>query len=215
MSGLQAVWEARDLFLTGAWMTLTLVALCLVLSVPLAMLAHMVCAEGPSAISNALRLSADGLRCVPFLLLAYLVYYGLPTFGLRLDSYTAGLATLVLYNAAYFLEIFRSQSFVIPPETREAAEAFGFSRRKLYQRILFPQLLRTSLPMLGNQAVMVMKDSALLMIITVEELTFAANFVSANNFKPFAPFVMAVIIYWLYSLLIDAAVRRLQRRSMR
>jgi polar amino acid transport system permease protein len=53
------------------------------------------------------------------------------------------------------------------------------------------------------------------MIITVEELTFAANFVSANNFKPFAPFVMAVIIYWLYSLLIDAAVRRLQRRSMR
>jgi polar amino acid transport system permease protein len=215
MSGLQAVWEARDLFLTGAWITMTMVALCLVLSIPLAMLAHIVFAEGPLPISNALRLSADTLRCVPFLLLAYLVYYGLPSFGLRLEPYTAGLATLVIYNAAYFLEIFRSQSLVIPPETRQAAEAFGFSRYKLYKRILFPQLLRNAAPMLGNQSVMVMKDSALLMIITVEELTFAANFVSTNNFKPFAPFVMAVAIYWLYSLLIDAAVRRLQRRSMR
>jgi polar amino acid transport system permease protein len=215
MSGLQVVWEARDLFLTGAWITMTLVALCLVLSIPLAMLAHIVFAEGPLPISNALRLSADTLRCVPFLLLAYLVYYGLPSFGLRLEPYTAGLATLVIYNAAYFLEIFRSQSLVIPPETRQAAEAFGFSRYKLYKRILFPQLLRNAAPMLGNQSVMVMKDSALLMIITVEELTFAANFVSTNNFKPFAPFVMAVAIYWLYSLLIDTAVRRLQRRSMR
>ena len=215
MSGLQVVWEARDLFLTGAWITMTLVALCLVLSIPLAMLAHIVFAEGPLPISNALRLSADTLRCVPFLLLAYLVYYGLPSFGLRLEPYTAGLATLVIYNAAYFLEIFRSQSLVLPPETRQAAEAFGFSRYKLYKRILFPQLLRNAAPMLGNQSVMVMKDSALLMIITVEELTFAANFVSTNNFKPFAPFVMAVAIYWLYSLLIDAAVRRLQRRSMR
>ena len=215
MSGLEAVWESRDLFLTGAWMTLTLVVLCLAMSVPLAMLAHIVCAEGPSAISNAIRISADGLRCVPFLLLAYLVYYGLPSFGLRLGPYTAGLATLVIYNTAYFLEIFRSQSLVIPPETRQAAEAFGFSRRKLYQRILFPQLLHNTAPMLGNQSVMVMKDSALLMIITVEELTFAANFVSTNNFKPFAPFVVAVVIYWLYSLLIDAAVKRLERRSMR
>jgi len=65
--------------------------------------------------------------------------------------------------------------------------------------------------MLGNQAIMVMKDSALLMIITVEDITFAANFVSANQFSPFAPFVLAMVLYWLFSLSIDLTVSRLNR----
>ncbi len=211
MNGLAIVWEARDLFISGTLTTLALIGVCIALSVPMAMLAHMVFAEGPAPLANFGRLTADSLRCVPFLLFAYLVYYGLPELGLRLDPFAAGLFTLVVYNTAYFFEIFRTQAQTIPPETRVAAQAFGFSRRKLYQRIVFPQLFSAAAPMLGNQAIMVMKDSALLMIITVEDITFAANFVSANQFSPFAPFVLAMALYWLFSLLIDFAVSRLNK----
>lgn len=209
MNGLAIVWEARDLFISGTLTTLALIGVCLALSVPMAMLTYMFFVEGPAPLANFSRLTADSLRCVPFLLFAYLVYYGLPELGLRLEPFTAGLFTLVIYNTAYFFEIFRSQAQNIPPETRVAAQAFGFSRRKLYQRILFPQLLSAAAPTLGNQAIMVMKDSALLMIITVEEITFAANFVSANQFVPFAPFVLAMALYWLFSLSINLAVTRL------
>lgn len=209
MNGLEALWQARDLFVSGALTTLALLGICLALSIPLAMLACASLAEGPPALARAGRLLADGLRCVPFLLLAYLVYYGLPALGLRLEPLAAGLITLVVYNTAYFFEIFRTQAQTIAPESRLAAEAFGFSRRKLYQRIVFPQLLSASAPMLGNQAVMVMKDSALLMVITIQDITFAANFVSTNAFAPFAPFVLALALYWFLSLGIDLAVRRM------
>lgn len=211
MNGLNIIWDARDLFLSGALTTLVLVVVCLALSIPMAMVAHMFLAESPPSLANFGRLTADGLRCVPFLLFAYLVYYGLPELGLRLEPFAAGLFTLVVYNSAYFFEIFRTQAQTIPSETRVAAQAFGFSRRKLYQRIVFPQLFSAAAPMLGNQAIMVMKDSALLMIITVEDITFAANFVSANQFAPFAPFVLAMALYWLFSLSIDLAVSRLDR----
>jgi polar amino acid transport system permease protein len=211
MNGLTILWEARDLFISGTLTTLALIVVCLALSVPMAMLALMVFAEGPLPLANFGRLMADSLRCVPFLLFVYLVYYGLPELGLRLGPFTAGLFTLVIYNTAYFFEIFRTQAQTLPPESRMAATAFGFSRSKLYQRIVFPQLFSAAAPMLGNQAIMVMKDSALLMIITVEDITFAANFVSANQFSPFAPFVLAMTLYWLFSVSIDFAVSKLNK----
>jgi len=211
MNGLAIVWDAKDIFFSGALTTLALIGVCLALSIPMAMLAYMFLSESPTPLAKFGRLTADSLRCVPFLLFAYLVYYGLPELGLRLEPFAAGLFTLVFYNTAYFFEIFRTQAQAIPPETRVAAEAFGFSRINLYQRIVFPQLLSAAAPMLGNQAIMVMKDSALLMIITVEDITFAANFVSANQFSPFAPFVLAMVLYWLFSLSIDLTVSRLNR----
>lgn len=64
--------------------------------------------------------------------------------------------------------------------------------------------------MIGNQIITTIRDSALLMIITVQELTFAANFVSANHFSPFAPFAAAVGLYLLMSFVIEECVRRME-----
>lgn len=211
MSGLEAVWQARDIFLAGIGTTLSLVAVCLIVSIPLAMLAHVFLTESAGPLARAGRLATDAMRCVPFLLFAYVVYYGLPELGMRLGAYEAGLLSLVLYNTAYFIEIFRSAALSIPAESLIAADAFGFTRRKRYQRIIFPQLLMTAAPVLGNQAIMVVKDSALLMTITVQEITFAANFVSANRFSPFAPFVLAMILYWLISLFVDVTIGRVSK----
>lgn len=213
MSGLEAIWQARNIFMAGAGTTLSLVTLCLLVSIPLAMLTHVFLTESAAPLARFIRLMTDVMRCIPFLLFAYVVYYGLPALGLRLSAYGAGLLSLVVYNTAYFIEIFRAAALSIPHESVVAAEAFGFTRRKLYQRIVFPQVLTTAAPVLGNQAIMVVKDSALLMIITVQEITFAANFVSANHFSPFAPFVAALVLYWLMSLLIDLATSSIGNKT--
>lgn len=213
MNSLSSLWAARDILASGAATSLALVALCLLVSLPLSMLGYVLLRESTPTLGRALRLLTDLMRCVPFLLFAYVVYYGLPAVGLRLDAPSAGLASLVIYHSAYFVEILRAAGQSLPQDTLTAADAFGFARGTLYRRIVFPQLLAAAAPVLVNQAVMVIKDSALLMIITVEELTFAANFVSANYFSPFAPFLLAMLLYWLMSLLTDWAVGRLGRFS--
>jgi polar amino acid transport system permease protein len=212
MDSLNILWEARDVFLSGLGHSVLLVGLCLVISLPLSMLAHVVLHESGKGVRRAVQLVLDTMRCVPFLLFAYVVYYGLPVWGLRLDAFAAGLLSLVVYHSAYFIEIMRSAALGIAPETLTAADAFGFSRLQRYRRIVFPQLFAAAGPVLGNQAVMVIKDSALLMIITVQEITFAANFVSTNHYAPFAPFLLAMLLYWLMSLLTDRWIGRLGQR---
>jgi polar amino acid transport system permease protein len=211
VNGLLVVWENRDVFLWGAATTLSLVAGCLVLSLPLGILGAVVLVEAPAPLRRTLAEAVDLLRCVPFLLLAYLVYYGLPELGLRLDPWWAGLVSLSVYTTAYLVEIFRAAFLSVAKESVEAAHAFGLSRGQLYRRIVLPQVALTAAPVIGNQVITTIRDSALLMIITVQELTFAANFVSANHFSPFAPFAAAVGLYLLMSLVIEGGVRRMER----
>ncbi|MDN7497347.1 amino acid ABC transporter permease [Burkholderia gladioli] len=215
MNSLTSLWASREVLASGAATSVVLVALCLAISLPLAMLGYVLLREGPRPVARVVRLLADLMRCVPFLLFAYVVYYGLPAAGLRLNALGAGLSSLAIYHAAYFVEILRAAGLSLAQDTLTAADAFGFTRLALYRRIVFPQLLAAAAPVLVNQAVMVIKDSALLMIITVEELTFAANFVSSNYFSPFAPFLLAMLLYWLMSLLTDWTIGRLGRSPSR
>lgn len=215
MNSLESLWAAREIFLSGMGVSLLLVGLCLLISLPLSALTHVLLHECAPAWARFVRLLMDTMRCIPFLLLAYVLYYGLPELGLRMDAFGAGLLALVVYHSAYFVEILRSAAVSIPPETLTAADAFGFSRFQRYRRIVFPQLFAVAAPVLANQAVMVIKDSALLMVITVQEITFAANFVSTNEFSPFAPFLFAMLLYWLMSLLTDRLIGRLGHHRTR
>jgi polar amino acid transport system permease protein len=197
------------MFLAGAANTVSLVIGCMVLGIPLGILGAIVLIEEPPPLRRLVEQAVDLLRCVPFLLLAYLIYYGLPEFGLRIGSWSAGLVSLTLYNAAYLVEIFRAAFLAIPKDDREAAAAFGFSRGQLYRRIVLPQVAIKAAPVIGNQMITATRDSAFLMIITVQELTFSANFVSANHFIPFAPFAVAVGLYLLMAMAVEWGVRRM------
>ena len=70
----------------------------------------------------------DAMRCVPFLLFAYLLYFGLPTFGIQFDNWWAGVAALILYHAGYMAELLRAAWSNLPKEQIEAGHAFGFHR---------------------------------------------------------------------------------------
>ncbi|HEY0292983.1 MAG TPA: amino acid ABC transporter permease [Hansschlegelia sp.] len=208
MNGFAIVWQERALFLEGLWNTVSLVAAAIAISVPLSALGAVVLVEAPRPVARLARALVDLMRCVPFLLLAYVIYYGLPQLGLRFDAWWAGLVTMTLYNAAYLAEIFRSAWLALPKEGFEAARAYGFRPATLYRRIVLPQIAYASAPLVGGQIIVMIKDSALLMIITVREISFAANSINANYFTPFAPFVVAIGMYWMLSLIVEAWVRR-------
>lgn len=204
------VFRHFDQLLAGLWNTLWLAgATVLVASILGCGIAALMLARR-AGIRKSVSLLVDGMRCIPFLLLAYLVYYGLPELGLRFDSWTCGVTALVSYHSAYIAEIVRGAWSNLAREQIDAGKAFGFHGYRLFRRIILPQLFFASAPVIGNQTVQILKDTAFLMIITVPELTFVASSIQATYFVPFAAFIVAMLLYWAVTLVIEAGVRRVE-----
>lgn len=207
------VWQHRDLLLAGfvttAWIAAVAAGAALALG---ALLGAALMSRNPAVARPATAL-VDAMRCVPFLLFAYLVYYGLPSLGLRLGNVSSGLAALVAYNTAYMAELLRGAWQELPAETVEAGRACGFHGLGLFRRIILPPVAFAALPNLGNQVVQIIKDSAFLTIIAVTELTHAATAIQAQFFVPFASFIVAVGLYWVMCLGVEALVGLVGRQA--
>ncbi|MGA7323737.1 MAG: amino acid ABC transporter permease [Rhodomicrobium sp.] len=148
----------------------------------------------------------DAMRCIPFLLLVYVVYYGLPSLGINFGNWTAGLSALVIYNTAYMAEIIRGSWRQLPKEQTEAAASFGFHGFQLYRRIVLPPVILSAVPMVGNQVIQIVKDTAFLTIIAVAELTHEASSIQSKYYVPFAALITAVALYWVLCRIIETGV---------
>jgi len=199
-----------DQYLSGLWNTLWLSAATLVLASIFGCVIAALMLAPQKTVRLPVTVFVDAMRCVPFLLFAYLVYYGLPELSLRLDSWASGLISLAIYHTAYVAEIVRGAWTNLSREQIEAGRAFGFRGLPLFGRIILPQLFFASVPLIGNQSIYILKDSAFLMIITVPELTFAASSVQSTYFVPFASFAIAMLLYWVLTLVIEAMVKRVE-----
>ena len=209
--GFQVVWEHSDRLLSGLLNTIMLSLLGALLALVLGSLVAILLMSKNRFLRLGVQGAVDLMRCVPFLMLVYLVYYGLPQFGIDFNNWTAGLASLVIYNTAYMAEILRGIWLGLSRETIEAATAFGFSGPRLYTRIIFPQIFLAAGPMVGNQLIQIIKDTAFLTIIAVPELTQAASGIQAQYFVPFAAFIVAIFIYWMLCLLVEGGVLVVER----
>ncbi|OLU33015.1 ABC transporter permease [Pseudomonas sp. PA27(2017)] len=175
---------------------------------------------------NALRLAVPGciglyrlyvwlIRGTPFLAQLLLIYFGLPVLGLTLDAIEASILALCLYSAAYFAELLRSAWASVPAGQLEAARVHGLSGLQTFWHIQAPQALAFALPLLGNQVILTIKESAVASIITVPELTMTAGQIVSSTFSYVAPYVLLVLSYWLLTLLIGFAAAALGRRATR
>ena len=201
-------WEALA---TGFLNTIWICALSGALSLILAVFVSMLLASRRNAVRRTTQSAVDVLRAIPFLMLLFIVYYCLPALNLRFSSWTCGLWALVLYNTAYFAEILRGAWAHLPHEQEEAGRAYGYSGVGLYRRIILPQILIASGPVLGNQLITLVKNSAFLMVITIPDLTFMANQVQAIYFVPFEALLVAVALYWMICSTIEWIVRGMER----
>lgn len=164
-------------------------------------------------VQRVLHFYVDGMRMLPFLIFVYLLYYGLPSFGIKLDAWTAGLLGLIVYHGAYVAEILRGAWDQLPVGQTESAQAHGYHGFKFVRRIILPQLVLNTAPVIGNQLIYMLKDTAFLMIITVKELTYAASSVQSMYFVPLEPFLIAIALYWMITLVIERLVAAIYRTA--
>lgn len=152
------------------------------------------------------------LRGVPFLIHLFIVYFGLPVVGISLNPFSAAAVTLSIYGGAYFAEIFRACWQTIPRGQIEAARCMGLSRRQVFLNIECPQALRAAVPLIANQTVLLMKESALASVITYPELTMTAGKVVSEEFVYIEPYLMLALSYWALAVLIQRLGNMLRRR---
>lgn len=215
MNAWVTLWEHRGEFLIGLENTLILFLGSVFLAILIG-IASVYLTEGRKTWWKiAWRWLVDIMRTLPFLIFAYLLYYGLPAVHIRLSAWTSGLIALTVYHGAYFAEIFRGARSTLPRGQIDAAKANGYRRFGMVTRIVLPQIFLRSSPILANQLVYLLKDTAFLTIITVQELTGKASAIQATYFIPVQAFIVAIFIYWILTLITDAIVRNLEHMAIK
>lgn len=157
----------------------------------------------------------DLVRGTPLLVQLFLIYYGLPQFGIRPSPIMAATIALGGNYAAYLAEVFRSGLLSVDPGQWEAAGALGFKGRALMRRIILPQAIRIALPGIGNYANSMIKDTSLASVVTVTELLRAGQIAVAYSFQSFDIYLTIAVMYLVVSLPLTAATKRLERRTAR
>jgi polar amino acid transport system permease protein len=152
------------------------------------------------------------MRGAPLVVLLFLAYYGGPAFGVVLSATAAGVLGLGLYGAGYFAEIWRLGLDSVPKGEIEAARILGLDRRQTLLHVQIPGAMRLVLPPATGQAINLLKESAVLSVITVPELTKTAGEVANLTFSAVVPYLTAAALYWVAVEALARAGRVAERR---
>ncbi|MGD9092100.1 MAG: ABC transporter permease subunit, partial [Anaerolineales bacterium] len=140
------------------------------------------------------------IRGTPLLVQIYIWYLGLPRLDIVLSAVPAGILALSVNYGAYMTEIFRAGIQAVSKGQYEAAEAMGMSRIQTLRRIVLPQAFRIVIPPIGNEFIAMMKDSSLVSLMGVWELTFRAGKIGRQYFRNIETFLIAAAFYWILTV---------------
>ena len=155
----------------------------------------------------------SAFRGTPLLVQLFLIYYGLPQFGLEMPPLAAAGIGFSLNVAAYACEILRSAIAAVDTGQWEAASVLGMSRGQALRRVILPQAARTAVAPLSNSFIGLVKDTSLAATIQVPELFRQAQLITARTYEIFTMYLAAAAIYWLVSAILAAVQGRLERRA--
>ncbi len=152
------------------------------------------------------------IRGTPLLVQIFVLYFGLPSIGVKFDAFTAGILALGLNSAAYQAEIFRSAIKGIPESQFLSAESLGMSNTQIFRYIVLPQAVRIAIPALVNEFVTLIKESSLVSVIGVTELTRRGEYIAAVTFRAFEAYLAVALIYFILCTVFSQFTRYLEKR---
>lgn len=186
-----------------------------VLAIPLAVVAGLARMSPWRAVSWPAVTYIELFRGTSALVQLFWVYYVLPLFGVSISAMTAAVLVLGLNSGAYGAEVVRGAVQGVPQSQREAAIALNFTPAHTLRRIILPQAFAAMLPPAGNLLIELLKNTALVSLITIADLTFRAQLLRADTLRTVEIFGLVLLIYFLVALCMTAGVRWLERRLMR
>jgi len=210
------------LLLQGTWMTVKLSLLSFFLAMIIGVFTALMKSSKSALLSFLATSYTTLIRGIPDLVLMLLIFYGVQNWVgvltkaagwhfIYIDPFTAGVITLAFIYGAYFSETFRGALQSIPEGQKEAALAFGLSKKQSFGYVIFPQMMRFSIPGLSNVWQVIIKATALISIIGLNDLINAAVEAGKSTNKVFFFLIIAAVIFLIYSILSNIAFSFLKK----
>jgi polar amino acid transport system permease protein len=151
---------------------------------------------GGRIINGIVKLYVDFFRTVPLAIQLIWIYFALPIFlNASIPRFLAAAVAFSLYEGAFFTEIFRAGILSLPRGQRYAAAALGMRKDQVYRRIILPQAVTRMLPVLASQLVFLLKDTSVVFVIQVGDLTYNSQTLGTQSLQPLPVLTAALIIY--------------------
>ncbi len=196
--------------LDGYLMTLSIVSVAFILAWAIGIVVGL-CRLSRYAVLRAIAVTyVEVIRNIPLAIQVFLIFYTLPFFGIFLSAYGFGVVALAIYISSYYAELIRGAVNSVPRSQYESARGVGMSYLQAMRRVVFPQMFGYLIPPATNQTITLIKESSVLSIITVPELTMAAHTVSGITYSYVEVFLMIAILYWVTTLSLLVASRLLE-----
>lgn len=195
----------------GLIMTLKVLFLTLVLSIPLGVLVSLLRMCKIRSISRITGLYIWVMRGSPLMLQIVFIFFGLPVVGITFDRFIAVIIAFVLNYAAYFGEIFRGGIESIDRGQYEAAKVLGLSPYRTFIRIILPQMFKIVLPSMANEVITLVKDTSLVYIVGIGELLRAGK-IASNRDASLLPLALVAAVYLMLTAIFTLAFNKVEKR---
>lgn len=199
--------------LMGVLWTVAITVAAALLSFVCGILFAVIALYAPWALRQPFRLFAWLFMGTPLLLQLFLIYFGLVQIGIDLPAFVAGVIGLGLHFAVYNSELIQTAIVAVDTGQMEAARTLGLSRGQALRKVVIPQAVRDVIPPIGNNMIALLKDSALVSVIGVSELTLSAQLAIGRTYRPFEFYLVAAVLYYIVNLGMEAVLRRIERRA--
>lgn len=201
-----------DLLLTGLWWTIVLAVASSALSFILGIVFALVVLYAPALFAYPVRFFMWLFMGTPLLLQLYLIYYGLVQIGIDIPALFAGILGLSLHFAVYNADVFRAGIVSVDPGQMEGARSIGLSQGQTLRYIIIPQAIRNTIPPIGNNMIVLLKDTSLVSIIGIAELVHSAQIAISETYSPFEFYLTAAALYYVVNLVMEAGLRHIERK---
>ncbi len=152
------------------------------------------------------------IRGTPLLVQLFILFFGLPQFGILLPATACGILGLGIYSGSYVSEVVRGAIQSIDPGQTEAARSLGMSRAQAMRKVVLPQAFRRMLPPLGNEAIALIKNSALVSLLTIDDVMREGQRIISTSFRALETYLAVALIYFVLTNLANQFLRFLERR---
>lgn len=205
--------ESLPSFLKGLAVTLEITVVSLLFASVIGLLVGLVNVGKNKPLRFFARTYIDLIRGTPLIVQAFFLYFGITAaLGIKMSPEMAGIIVVSMNAGAYMAEIFRAGINAVDKGQMEAARSLGLSYGKAMKKVILPQAFRKMIPAILNQFIISLKDTSILTVIGVGELTQRGQIVIATTFKSFEIWTMIAILYFIVIFALSLLFREIERK---